>query len=163
MVIMRVSIVDPDHPIMMTPWDYQEWDDWSNIEDTEGYYDLSPGEGEDDSVTDSCASALAINAAVITAEGSSESWATQNGYDGPECICDPCAGEVLHRPRITYEPDGSVQKQGDTICLSDYSADIDPGLGVCFPRTPRDRIHAVFLDLYGPDIWGGGAFGRLES
>ena len=27
------------------PRDYQAWDDWSDIEDTEGYYDLSPGEG----------------------------------------------------------------------------------------------------------------------
>ena len=134
------------------PRDYQEWDE--DIEDTEGYYDIFPGEGEGDSVTASCASA--VYEVVITAEGSSRSWVAPKGYDGPEFICDPCVGEVLHRPRIPSELDTSVQEQGDTMCLLDYSVDIDPGPGVCYPRTRRGRIHAVFIDLYGPDLWGGG-------
>ena len=91
MITIRILIVDPGHP------DYQEWDDCSDIQDTEGYYDLFPSEGEDDSVTSSCASALAVNEAVINAEGSSGNWVTPKGYGGLEFICDPCAGEVLNQ------------------------------------------------------------------
>ena len=70
---------------------------------------------------------------------------------------------MLHRPRIPSEPDRSAQEQGDAICLSDYSADIDPGPGVCFPRTPRDRIHTVFLDLYGPNLWEAGVLSAASD
>ena len=80
-------------------------------------------------------------------------------HDGPEFSCCPGSGEVLHQPQIPSGLDMPGWEPGDALCFFDYSADIDPGPGGCFLRTPRSRVHAVLRAPASPDV--GGASGRL--
>ena len=127
---------------------YREWDDWSDLEDTAGYYDIFPGKVEDDSVVP----ALDSNETVITVDGSSGNLVPPQAHGGPELSCSPGSGEMLHQPQIHSGLDMPGRELGDALCFLDHSADIDPGPEVCFLRTPRCRVHAVLQPLLSPDI-----------
>ena len=132
------------------PWDYREWDDWSDIEDTAGYYDILPETVEDDSVVPT----LDSNEAVVTADGSSGNLLPPQTHDGPDFSCSPGSGVVLRQPQIHSGLDMPGREPGDVLCCLDYSADIDPGPGVGFLRTPRSRVHAVLRAPASQDIEG---------
>ena len=94
--------------------------------------------------------------AVITANGSSGNLVPPQAHDGPEFSCSPVSSDMLHQPQIPSGLDMPGRQPGDALCFLDYSADIDPGPGVCFLRNPHSRIHAVLRAPASPEIGGGG-------
>ena len=44
----------------------------------------------------------------------------------------------------------AVREHGDTLCLSDYSGNIDPGPGECSPRPGSRLVNPVLLICAGP-------------
>ena len=86
------------------PRDYREWDDWSEREDTAGYFYLFRDKVEDDYVVP----ALDSNEAVIARDGSSGNLVPPQAHDSPEFSYSPGSGEVLHQPQIPSGLDMSV-------------------------------------------------------
>ena len=81
-------------------------------------------------------------------------WYDWSDIEVDEGYCDPFREEVGGESVITSCKSGmivddaviaAVQEHGDTLCLSDYSGNIDPGPGECFQGpevdwTPRRRV-----------------------
>ena len=44
----------------------------------------------------------------------------------------------------------AVRERGDTLCLSDYSGNIDPGPGECLPRPGSRLVNPFLLICAGP-------------
>ena len=59
---------------------------------------------------------------------------------------------MLHLPWIHSGLDPSVRELGDTLCLPDYLADIDPGPGKYFPRPGSRLVNPILLVNCVPDL-----------
>ena len=46
----------------------------------------------------------------------------------------------------------AVREHGDMLCLSDYSGNIDPGPGECFPRPGSRLVNPALLVNCVPDL-----------
>ena len=110
-----------------------------------------------------CESGMAVDDAVIAAGRCSESQVMQKVSEGPEFLDGPDSepgpggpgsDEMLHLPRTHSGRDPSVRKLGDTMCLPDHSADIDPGPGEYFPRPSSRLVNPVLLVNCVPDLEG---------
>ena len=89
-------------------------------------------------------------------------WYDWSDIEIDEGYCDPFREEVGGESVITSCKSGmtvddaviaAVREHGDTLCLSDYSGNIDLGPGECFPRsgskldtTPEGRIRGFHAE-----------------